>query len=1105
MPEPSRRNYLLINMKRNLPKLPIDRKTTGAINKQYFDPWWDKFYKRNHISSICLIVLLLFIKFADGQTNETLKIPFTEGISQVEPLFMIKYHKGDTLSHEDIIKVKKYLNDSLKETRSVKEAETVCQPWGIVGNMPISDPCADVTTDYTNNLLGTKPHPSYGFGNLPIHFITDGATTIVPSTDPSSPDGKSPGRMMIDKNYLFPYPTYFGWPPTSDPSGFVGIGIDKWIDDTQGPVSPWTELHINGPDNMDAGGSPVWRPWMHTGTLVTENTDGVYFGLKDEITNEGGDRSDAVIAWGDNDEKTAYINGPDNLRFIMSAYADDANTIATDDISKLNPHFYHGREIARMCPNGYMGIGATFTNAGVGSGPPQSLLHLHNAEVDKTKVLTWLQVSNYSCPGTHQATSNGLRIGLDKDPVTGVGYMAKFIQQENAAMGFFTAGSSTAPEERLRIDHGSDLRISRIAINEDGLTNPIVNSGNTTIRSLLHLGYNTSASGDGWRPWMDIGTFYGANNHDMYVGLIDEAGSGHSLTPSTQQDAVVAWGKGTNGLNCLRFIFTSYSGSSGDAGTTNGLEVARMTFDGKMGIGRTWSLVNPPVKKLDVLDPNDAQLRLTCIQNGNFITNPGRYTDFQTTSLGDLAIFPKKQTTVVAYSHRFVGINTYAPGNTLEINSTINSPTLSGLRFTNLTCNSPFDLTPTCSNPFGILSVNSSGDVIYIKNSGNSSNQGFGVCFPGPLPYLFGNSGIDMKESNLFFKPHTLLSSPANNNVGIGYDCGHPFKARLDVLETTNGHGTIGIYVENTDASNPTSCVPSIGIKSKVSNQSSGCTRNIAGWFEAATSNCSLNPMQLAIVVPPGGGTVEFGFDPCTGGSHSLLDVNGNIWSNGINLSSDSTLKTNIQSLNNSLEKVKQLRGVSFNWKLTQITDPYMNGTHLGFISQEVEKIIPDIVHTSVNPLNQIKGLSYIEIIPLLVESVKQLDSTNRNLQDQVNNLNEIINKCCASSGERQNQNNDKGNTIDVLLNSKTIVLQQNVPNPFKEQTTISYFIPDDLKDVKIIFTDATGNVIKEVTITDKGKGQLNVYAPDLSSGIYTYTIISNGITIDSKRMVLTK
>ena len=56
-----------------------------------------------------------------------------------------------------------------------------------------------------------------------------------------------------------------------------------------------------------------------------------------------------------------------------------------------------------------------------------------------------------------------------------------------------------------------------------------------------------------------------------------------------------------------------------------------------------------------------------------------------------------------------------------------------------------------------------------------------------------------------------------------------------------------------------------------------------------------------------------------------------------------------------------------------------------------------------------------------------------------------------------------------------------------------------------IIFTDMEGQIIKEVPIFEKGKGQLNVYDSVLSSGIYTYSIVADGITLDTKKMVKTK
>lgn len=82
------------------------------------------------------------------------------------------------------------------------------------------------------------------------------------------------------------------------------------------------------------------------------------------------------------------------------------------------------------------------------------------------------------------------------------------------------------------------------------------------------------------------------------------------------------------------------------------------------------------------------------------------------------------------------------------------------------------------------------------------------------------------------------------------------------------------------------------------------------------------------------------------------------------------------------------------------------------------------------------------------------------------------------------------------------VVLNQNVPNPFAEQTSISFQIPDDVKYAQMIFTDNLGKIIKTMDIEQRGKGVITVFADDLSTGVYTYTLIIDGKAIDSKRMI---
>ena len=57
----------------------------------------------------------------------------------------------------------------------------------------------------------------------------------------------------------------------------------------------------------------------------------------------------------------------------------------------------------------------------------------------------------------------------------------------------------------------------------------------------------------------------------------------------------------------------------------------------------------------------------------------------------------------------------------------------------------------------------------------------------------------------------------------------------------------------------------------------------------------------------------------------------------------------------------------------------------------------------------------------------------------------------------------------------------------------------------QIIFMEQSGKLIKTVDLTEKGKGVLNVFSNDLTNGTYLYSLIIDGQTIETKKMVKTK
>ena len=125
----------------------------------------------------------------------------------------------------------------------------------------------------------------------------------------------------------------------------------------------------------------------------------------------------------------------------------------------------------------------------------------------------------------------------------------------------------------------------------------------------------------------------------------------------------------------------------------------------------------------------------------------------------------------------------------------------------------------------------------------------------------------------------------------------------------------------------------------------------------------------------------------CRGTPSSFL----NAWSeygkkninNFINEGSDIRLKKNITPLTGALDRVKQLRGVSFDWDVA--ANPRLKlsaGKKIGFIAQEVADVLPDVVSEArfrfedeqgnVVSDDTYSGIAYSQLIPVLVEAIKE-------------------------------------------------------------------------------------------------------------------------------------
>ena len=118
--------------------------------------------------------------------------------------------------------------------------------------------------------------------------------------------------------------------------------------------------------------------------------------------------------------------------------------------------------------------------------------------------------------------------------------------------------------------------------------------------------------------------------------------------------------------------------------------------------------------------------------------------------------------------------------------------------------------------------------------------------------------------------------------------------------------------------------------------------------------------------------------------SSTRLNYDGNLHINGMvavgvvtatdfNSTSDVKLKTNVQTIENPIDKVLQINGVSFNW----IAD---NRPSMGVIADEIEKVLPELV-SDTDP----KTVNYNGLIGLLIECIKTQQVEIENIKKKLN------------------------------------------------------------------------------------------------------------------------
>ena len=166
--------------------------------------------------------------------------------------------------------------------------------------------------------------------------------------------------------------------------------------------------------------------------------------------------------------------------------------------------------------------------------------------------------------------------------------------------------------------------------------------------------------------------------------------------------------------------------------------------------------------------------------------------------------------------------------------------------------------------------------------------------------------------------------------------------------------------------------------------------------------------------------------------------------------------------------------------------EQFYTKSHYALDADKLEEVFPDLVYVNKDGS---KVINYVEMIPLLVQSINELNEKIEVLQGQ-------------SSGRAKAA--VRGTTgIDNSSISQN-KLYQNTPNPFKETTTIHFTLAADARDAYICIFDMTGKPVKKLPISS-GMDSVSFGGYEIGEGMFLYSLVVNGQEIDTKRMIITK
>ena len=263
--------------------------------------------------------------------------------------------------------------------------------------------------------------------------------------------------------------------------------------------------------------------------------------------------------------------------------------------------------------------------------------------------------------------------------------------------------------------------------------------------------------------------------------------------------------------------------------------------------------------------------------------------------------------------------------------------------------------------------------------------------------------------------------------------------------------------------------------------------------------------------------------------SNSNFVFNTNLRVNGVDITSDARLKENVQSLQNPLDLLSHVSGVTYNYKLSEINkyrepdkskfteeqsiqenasdmqtsmdaasiekanrDKQLQNVidrkeaeeasrkRIGFSAQDVEKVLPELVKTDEDG---VKSIDYIGFIPLLVESINEMRLT---IQEQQNEI-EMLQSLLSVETKSTLRSTSTGNP-DMVEGAKLYN---------RAGASVSYTLPSTFSNAYLQVFDISGRVVKKITLTI-ANDIVDINPSEIGYGTFVYALYVDGQKADT-------